>query len=168
MTARVIAGIAAGAAALSMLVAYLTYRRLRPRVVIKLEHIHVLQGALTADGKPQVIVKMRLINRSASAARIEVFRLWLRFDTGGATYPGGLKKGDRSLGRRELEDPLVIGPMDGVKFEAVFDKRNLNLFSFPVDSGKIDAVLSDGRTIRRKLDDAGITSLRVGYSREQG
>jgi hypothetical protein len=160
-TARVIAGIAAGAAAISMFVAYLTYRRLRPRLIIKLESLYDLEGSLTTDGRPHVVAKMRLVNRSASPARIETFWLRLDLDTRGA------KKRDYGLGRCELEEPLVIEPMDGVQFSAHFDMQRLNLHNLSVDSGRIEAVLSDGRRARRKLDEWTVTSLRVAYRKSK-
>lgn len=164
-TARVITGIAAGAAALSMLVAYLTYRRLRPRVVIELKTLASLDGAYTADGRTQVVAGMRLVNRSASTARVEGFWLRLKLETQGATYPGGIEKRTSGRGRYELEEPLVIAPMDGVKVEARFDQGRMNLYSFPVDSGQIQAVLSNGRRIQRKLSWSDVASLRAAYSK---
>ncbi|MFE6127029.1 hypothetical protein ACFQ6Q_01950 [Streptomyces sp. NPDC056437] len=151
-TARVITGISAAAAAASMLVAYLTYRRLRPRVTIRVQSVHHYE---IPNGQPQLLASLRLVNRSASAARVEIIRL--RFVA---------KQGRVRGGSYEPEEPLIIGPMDGVKIGAVFDMRWMNPLQLSVDSGEIIAELGDGRNIRRKLDDYNVISANIAFRKD--
>jgi hypothetical protein len=155
-TARVITGISAGAAAASLLIAYLTYRRLRPRIAVKVELVSGLVNG--AGGRPRLRVVVRLINRSASQVQVEKLHLHYRYAKG---EEAALHR-DGGGWPYEPEEPLIIEPMGAVKVNADFD-MGMNPRRLRVDTGNLTARLSDGRRARGKLDDYKIASMNIAF-----
>lgn len=73
-------GIAIGGAAvagLNMSVSYMTYRRMRPRVEVVLEHAGLALDASDPDND-DVVFSLRLLNRSATNVQVEAVEMWVQ------------------------------------------------------------------------------------------
>lgn len=158
------AGVSTTAAVLSMLTAYRTHRRLRPRIKIELSrftsHLADTDGAQTY----YLCLPMRVVNDGASKVSVEEIRLHFRYYTQGAATSWGTKPSDTGGCTYTPAEPLVVDPMDGTKFEPVFEFRAINPHNLRVRSGHYRLALSNGREIYGRLERWDVSSARSKFN----
>lgn len=146
--ARWIAGASALGTALNMSLAFMTYRRVRPRLTVKVEATHRDSSGVSAEYRSPdfdgVHFGVRLVNRSATA--VEVERLALNI----IHRPRRFRRTEPVFSISKSMEGTTLGPMGGARTTVHLKDEYYEPLELESLRAYVTVELSSGREVRSK------------------